>query len=248
MHHIKNFVLNHLKKIGLSRGDHILLYSKISSFGFSEKKAHKTILKTIIEFLGLNGTLIMPSYTFGKKKIFYLKKLSINHSTGILVKEFFKDKKILRSLRPIHSHIGIGKKSNILKKQNNFNSFGYNSDFDLLTKENFKCVFLGCSPNEGGTYFHHLEYLNNVPYRKQIVLKRQIFLNGKKKIIKIRYFDKPEYIKFDFDKAFKNIIKIGAKVKKSKLKYGSSSCIKLKDFFKYGDKLFKKNKNCLLKK
>ena len=51
MHHIKNFVLNHLKKIGLSRGDHILLYSKISSFGFSEKKAHKTILKTIIEFL-----------------------------------------------------------------------------------------------------------------------------------------------------------------------------------------------------
>ena len=74
MHHIKNFVLNHLKKIGLSRGDHILLYSKISSFGFSEKKAHKIILKTIIEFLGLNGTLIMPSYTFGKKKIFYLKK------------------------------------------------------------------------------------------------------------------------------------------------------------------------------
>ena len=41
-----------------------------------------------------------------------------------------------------------------------------------MTKNNFKCIFFGCNADEAGTFFIHLEYLNKVPYRKDIILKK----------------------------------------------------------------------------
>lgn len=245
----KFFLFKHLKKLGLKSGDSALVYSNLSSFGSLDKNLTKKILNYLINFLGKKGTLFMPSYTFDHPKnfIFKINKLQENYSTGSLVKYFFKNKNIKRSFRLIHSHIGIGKYSDLLTKTNNMNSFGKNSDFDLMTKKNFKCVFLGCMPSQAATYFFHLECLNNVPYRKKIFLEKKYYKNRISKKIKIDYFSNNKKKKYNLDKSFMSLKKEGAQIKEIDLKFGKSFCIDLKEFHKYGNRLFKKDINFLIK-
>jgi hypothetical protein len=242
------YINNHLKQLGIKSGDHILLYSKISSFGIAEDDFPKILLNRILNYIGPKGTLVMPSYVFKKRNyIFNIKKLSNSYNNGILVKFFFKCKNILRSFRPIHSHIGIGFKSKILINNYSTNSFGKYSDFYFLTKNNFKCVYLGCNPNEAATYFMHLEYLHNVPYKKKIIIRKKIYKNELIKNINVKYFERIKDVDYDLDTAFLKLKRLGAKIIKVKLRFGSSFSINLKDFFKYGNIMFKKNKLCLLK-
>ena len=72
MKNIKKYIINHLEQLDIKHNDHILLYSKISSFGVIEKHFSKLLLNIILAHLGKNGTLIMPSYTFKKKNLFLI--------------------------------------------------------------------------------------------------------------------------------------------------------------------------------
>ena len=202
-----------------------------------------------MNYIGKEGTLFMPSYSFNQKKnsIFRIDKLQNNYSTSLLVKEFFKRKDIKRSFRIIHSHIGLGKYSYLLKNSKNKNSFGINTDFDLMMKNNFKCVFLGCTPSQAATYFFQLEYLNSVPYRKKIYLERKYYQAGKIKKTIIEYLSNDKINHYNLNKSFYQLKKIGAKVKEVDLKFGKSFCIGLRQFHLYGNKLFKKNINFLIK-
>ena len=245
----KKNIVNHFKKLKIKKNDNILVYSKLSSFGIIDRHFSKKFLDILIEYIGLNGTIIMPSYTFENKDyIFNIKTLKHNYSSSLLVKEFFKIKKI-RSKRLIHSHIALGLKAGILKKNiDPAISLGRNSDFDIMTKNNFKCIFFGCNADEAGTFFIHLEYLNKVPYRKDIILKKKILHGKKNKIIKVNYSSRPKKMVFDFNSAFQKLEKLGAKINKVELKYGFSYSLSLKDFLKYGNIMLKKNKNALVKK
>ena len=42
-----------------------------------------------------------------------------------------------------------------------------------MKKNNFKLILLGCEPNQGATYLHHLEAIYGVPYRKWITIKKK---------------------------------------------------------------------------
>jgi aminoglycoside N3'-acetyltransferase len=246
---MSNLIKKHFEKLNIKIGDKIVIYPKISSFGISRKDFAKDLLRSIKEYIGINGTIIMPSYTFEKNKkfIFNPKILKKNYSTSPLVQEFFKNKQIERSIRPIHSHLGVGKEIKFLQNKNNFDSFGKLSDFNFFLKHNFKSVFLGSTPNDAATYLIHLEYLMKVPYRKKIKIKKKIKLKNKIISPEINYFDRPKSFEFDYDQAFSKMIKLGLKVKKSKLKFGYSLSFFYKDLDFYAKKLFKMNKYCLVK-
>ena len=174
MQSINNLIIKHFKNLKIKKGDNVLVYTKLSSFGIIDRNFHKKFINILIKYIGPQGTVAMPSYTFEDKNfIFKINKIKTNYSTSIVVKEFFK-KKVIRSKRLIHSHIFLGKKAKFFKKNINPSiSLGESSDFDLMTKKNFKCVYIGCSMEEGGTFLVHLEYLNNVPYRKKIKIKKK---------------------------------------------------------------------------
>ena len=244
----KNF-LTHLKRLGLKSTDNVLVYSNLSSFGSLDKNLPKRILDYLLSFFTIKGTLVMPSYTFDHPKnfIFNINKLQKNYSTGSLVKEFFKKKNVIRSFKLIHSHIGIGKKSYILKKSNKMLSFGNDSDFDLMKKNNFKCLYLGCTPAQAATYFFHLEYINQVPYRKKIFLKKKYLFNNKTRETEIEYLSNDKLKKYNLNKSFFLMKKYGATIKEQELRFGTSYCISLRNFHKYGNILFKKNINFLIK-
>ena len=243
----KKKINNHLEKLNIKKGENLVIFSSLLSFGIYKKYLPKYLLELLLKKISKKGTLIMQSYSFEKKNyIFDLKKLSFNYSSNYLSNIFFKKKEIVRSGCPIHSHIGIGAKAKILLKSNPKNSFGENSDFDNLIKNNFDCIFLGCDANQAGTFMLHLEQIANVKHRKKIEIKKKVFFKKKIKIVKVNYFIKRKNIKYDLNKGFIKLINSGLKVKKVPLKFGKSFRFNLKDFYITGLKLLKKDQKAFL--
>ena len=102
---------------------------------------------------------------------------------------------------------------------------------------------------QGATYLHHLETINNVPYRKWILVKRKVLKNNSVKQVLINVFAKKnnKYVP-DFNNVFKKIKKDTFKIFERKVRYGKSYCITLEDLDNFGTILLKKNKYSLVKK
>ena len=84
-----------------------------------------------------------------------------------------------------------------------YESFGINSDFDLFNRFKFKQILIGCSPDEGLTYIHHLEQMTEVKYRYFKKIKYKVKINEKNKQILINYFSRKNNIKQNFNKILK---------------------------------------------
>ena len=245
------FFESHLTALGIKSGDHLLMYSNVSSFGSLNNKILEIIINNTLKRIGKSGTLLMPAYTFqvNKNYIFNVKILNKNFSTSSLTKAFFKLKNLKRSNRPIHSHIGVGRKAYILNNRSNpFQSFEKNTDFDLMKKNNFKCVFLGCSPAEGGTYFLYLEHRANVKHRRKIIIKKKVLKNKKKITVNINYSERPiiKFEDYNLNSAFEKIKSKLLSLRTHKLKFGISYSFKLQEFDKIVKKKIKLNQRFLL--
>ena len=93
MQSINNLIIKHFKNLKIKKGDNILVYTKLSSFGIIDRNFHKKFINILIKYIGPQGTVAMPSYTFEDKNfIFKINKIKTNYSTSIVVKEFFKKK------------------------------------------------------------------------------------------------------------------------------------------------------------
>ena len=248
---LKKYIFTHLKKLGLKKNDKLLVYSDLSRFGLNNKKLPSIVISSLKKIIGNKGTIIMPFYIFedNKEFIFDKKKIIFTNKIGSLTKSFCKEKNLVRSNCLIHNHIGIGPQAKILNFSNENISIGKKSDFELMMKNNFKLLLLGCDPIQGATYLHHLEALYEVPYRKWInVYKKKI---EKRKInnVSIKYFAKKnnQYIS-NFNPIFDRLNNDKKFLKVDKIKYGRSFSIKLKNLHNFGLSLLRKNKYSFVKK
>ena len=118
-----------------------------------------------------------------------------------------------------------------------------------MKKNNFKLILLGCEPNQGATYLHHLEAIYGVPYRKWITIKKKKMAGKKVQVILIRYFAKKNdsYVS-NFNLIFKHNKQLKKYLKTKKIKYGRSYSIYLKDLHKIGLSILKKDKYYFVKK
>ena len=251
MKDMKQVVVHHLKKLNIKKKDKLVIYSNLSSFGLKSKKIANLVLTEIKKILGPKGTLIMPTYILGVTPdfIFDYKKIHNSSSISNLAKHFFKQKNIIRSMNPIHSHIGLGKAAKFLKISKYKSSYGINSDFYFMKKKKFKLILLGCEPMQGVTYLHHLECLLKVPYRKWIKIKKKILF--KKKLINLNYNYyalKDNSFVSNFNPVFNSLKKLGANIKSVRLKYGNSYSISFDDLDKYSRKILKHNPYAFVKR
>ena len=180
------------KQLKIKKGDKIVVHSNLFTFGFSSPKLPKIIIRNLKLAVGFGGAIIMPLYTFERDTthVFDKKKIYKNKYTNLLSEIFFREKKIIRSNCPIHSHIGYGKKSGILLQSNPSNTYGRKSDFELMKINKFKLLLLGCSAQEGATYFHQVEAMENTSYGKWISFEKKIILNNKIKKMRVNFFEK----------------------------------------------------------
>lgn len=227
---LKNYFKQVLKELEISKNDNIVVHSNLTTFGFYEKKLPKIVVDELKKAVGINGTIIMPCYNIGINPEITLNKKYIieNPYISSLSKYFFTEKNIKRSNCPIHNHIGIGKNSGILLKSKPSNTYGKKSDFDLMKINKFKLVLLGCTAQEGATYFHQIEAAKNLKYGKWISFKRKILLNNKIKTLNVNFFEKKN-VKHNLNRAINIISKKSKSFKTKKNKYSSSSIISLNE-------------------
>ena len=112
----KKDILQGLKKLGIKKGDHLLVHTALGSFGKVQNGA-ETVIDALLEMVGAEGTVMMP--TFGPpNEIFDPKKSESN--LGAVPKAFWKRKNAVRSRHPLASVAAIGEKAKWLAAGNGF--------------------------------------------------------------------------------------------------------------------------------
>ena len=173
----------------MRKGDIIFIHSNIAFFGKinSSRNVCKIFLETLIQIIGKNGTLIVPTFSYSIKNKFDLKKTT--SVCGVFSEYLRKSKKGLRSADPIFSVYCIGKHSKYftkIKDLNNYECFGEESFFEKFYKLNGKIV--NFNDTCASTHVHYFEKLLGVGYRSDKLFKIKIVERNLTKIKNIKFF------------------------------------------------------------
>ena len=95
----KEMLIQGLKELGLKEGMKLMVHSSLKSFGTVEG-GPDSVIDAIIETIGTNGTLLMPSFNHGEPydngEIFDVNTTKTIH--GIIPETFRKRKDVVRFL------------------------------------------------------------------------------------------------------------------------------------------------------
>lgn len=206
------------------------------------------------QLLGSESLFITPSFSYSfskneKNKIFDIKK-SIP-KTSIIAKYLFKRKNISRTIDPMFSVLIFGKnKKKYLVSDND--SFGPNSIFDKIFKENFKLISFGIDKFDP-TFVHYVEqYFNE--FKKKIKYRKIYKINGtiidkiKKKITYKSFLRVLSKRRVYDDKNILFDLKKQKKINHIKIFNGNIYICNAQDYFNQAIKGLSKNINYLSKK
>lgn len=151
-----------LHRLGVERGDAVLVHSSFKSLGIADPEE---IITALLAALGPEGTLLMPALT-------YLQQPAHVHDTrrtptcvGFLTEYFRTRPGTLRSLHPTHSVCAVGARAAALLSEHDrdHTPCGPHSPFNRLMQEGGKVLMIGCGlrPN---TSMHAVEEHVGPPY------------------------------------------------------------------------------------
>lgn len=183
-----------LADIDINRGDNIYISSELLGVLYSfHKKGEKfdpnIFLNDIIDYIGEEGTVIIPTYTFSFSNYGIYDYCKTKSEVGYLGNVALQRHDFQRTLHPMHNMAVYGKNKELLCGLKNTNSFGEDSPFAWMIEHNTKEVGIGLSFEKATTYFHYIENMAQVPYRYNKVFKGEyIDKNGDRSI---REYDYP---------------------------------------------------------
>lgn len=161
---IRERIEKDLIKLGLKKGDSVLIHSSLKSIGYVEGGA-PTVIDAFIEVLGLSGTLMVPTYSLKKSmyKTCLDKKYTFDPRTattllGIIPATFLRYPDVCRSIHPTHSISAIGENARYITEAHHLatSTFGHDSPRDRLMKLDGKILALGLKMGRN-TFSHVLE-------------------------------------------------------------------------------------------
>lgn len=107
-------IIEGLRAIGLREGDMAQVHSSLSSFGYVEGGAD-TVVDALLEVLGPEGTLMMPTFNHGRFEVFDINTTpSVN---GAITEALRKRPEARRSMHPTHPYAAIGKHAEYLTSE-----------------------------------------------------------------------------------------------------------------------------------
>lgn len=156
-----------IHSIGVGSGDTVMIHCDmrlLAQAGLTSTTDKCDLLRdALISAIGLNGTLVVPAFSYSATSGEVYSKTASPSKVGIFTDYFRKCSGVERSQDPIFSLASYGRDIDAYASAKYTNSFGKGSGFDLLYKNNAWLVCLGCSFVV--TFIHFIEQEFAVPYR-----------------------------------------------------------------------------------
>ena len=158
------------QQAGLESGDTVLLHSDIVRTILRERDQGwrvraQDILNSFIDAVGTKGTLLMPLFNFDFPQGIPFDMKSSRSQMGALTETARLHPAAVRTGHPIYSFAVIGKHSEAFRGLENFSGYGEDSPFGMLHKLHGKIAALNLPYERCMTFVHHVEEMENVPYR-----------------------------------------------------------------------------------
>jgi len=160
----KEDLIADFKKIGIAAGDALLVHSSLSKIGFVQD-GPTTVIQALLETIGANGTLLMPSFPAKGRNKDYLQNhpffdvLNTPSAMGIITEAFRKMPGVKRSLHPTDPVCAFGPLADYLTSthKGRLTPYDQESPFRKLAEKKGKILMLGTTLNGAGTSLHTLE-------------------------------------------------------------------------------------------
>ncbi len=157
-------LVNHLKEAGLQKGDTVLAHCAMSRIGFLED-GPKTLVDSLLEVIGTEGNLMMPTSPNASFQIDYARNTRIfdvikTPSALGAVTEYFRNLPgVCRSAHPTEPVAALGPDAQWLTEGHLGEPTPYtsNSPFCRLYEKNGKILYIGVTLDNAGTNLHTLE-------------------------------------------------------------------------------------------
>jgi aminoglycoside 3-N-acetyltransferase len=149
-HWTRDEIRRDVEKLGVRRGDVLLVHSALSRLGFVEGGAD-AVIGALLDTLGNEGTLLMPSFPFDTFVAEYLAKnpcFDVRHTPSRMGKitEVFRTRDgVVRSLHPTHPVAALGPAAEEITSAHHRGpkTFGEQSPFYRLCDKGGKVLLMG---------------------------------------------------------------------------------------------------------
>lgn len=160
----KSDLIDQFKSIGIKEGDSLLVHSSLSKIGYIEGGA-QTVVEALLEVVGSNGNLLMPTSPNASLQLDYIKSLDVfdvantPSKLGSVTEYFRKLPNAVRSAHPTEPVACVGPDADYFT-QDHFGSltpYDQYSPFYRISEKGGKILYLGVTLDNAGTNLHTLE-------------------------------------------------------------------------------------------
>lgn len=198
----KQRLVDDLKKIGIQKGDSVLVHSSLSKIGFVEGGA-KTVVDALFETVGTEGTLLFPAFPARGRNKTHLEEhpyFDIHHTPsqmGSVTEYFRKLDNVYRSFHPTDSVCAKGPLADYYTNSHygELTPYTEHSPFRKLCAKKGKILMLGTTLNGACTNLHTLEDAVDFKfpvYDEKIFDVKMIDAQGNESVVKTKVHN-PDY-------------------------------------------------------
>ncbi|MCS6829854.1 MAG: AAC(3) family N-acetyltransferase [Armatimonadota bacterium] len=169
----KGSIVQHLRRLGVTKGKDVLVHSSLSSIGWVEGGAD-TVIEALLAAVSPAGTILMPALNGSPQDSPQNPpRMDVNSTTcpewiGVIPETFRRRAGVRRSLHPTHSVTALGARAEFYTEGHERcqTPCGEGSPYVKLMENRGYILLLGCN-QQSNTSLHALEELAQVPYHLQ---------------------------------------------------------------------------------
>lgn len=156
-----------LERMGIGKGDKIIVHSSLKSIGFVEGGAD-TLVNALLYVIGKDGLIMMPTFTYsyeGSPSCLPYNKVRTPSLTGHVSDVFWRRPDAIRSAHPTHSMAAIGRDAEKYIKDHLEHMPPFNEDSPAyrLAEEGGKVLLIGVG-HEANSTIHVAEFAAELPF------------------------------------------------------------------------------------
>ena len=167
---MNKFFLDFLDKINIKKNDILYIASNITLILLLHKKLKEKfdpndLIDYFYERVGVNGTLLFPTFKWSFCRGIPFNYYTTPSETGALTKIALARKDFVRTKHPIYSFVVKGRDQEMLYNLDDESGWGSNSIFSYFHQNAAKNLFIGIDYKNGFTFDHYFEEKIGVDYR-----------------------------------------------------------------------------------